>query len=142
MREDTTRKSRILIVLSSDSENLSLVKIFANLKKQGESVDIWRAKQNEQAIAPFLRILDYSKILDNMDQEKFSQYSVVICGRSCYEALPLSWVLSFPGIILADDTAMYDGKNVYGADHFGVRIYQAAGSRTVLHFVRPHGKFY
>lgn len=114
MREDTTRKSRILIVLSSDSENLSLVKIFANLKKQGESVDIWRAKQNEQAIAPFLRILDYSKILDNMDQEKFSQYSVVICGRSCYEALPLSWVLSFPGIILADDTAMYDGKNVYG----------------------------
>lgn len=106
---------KVLIALSSDAENLSLVRIYCALIEMGVSVDVWRAGQNATATKVFWNRLDTSSVVwDDMNETDLSQYNLLVCGRTCYEAMPLSLVLSYQGIILADDTAMYDGKNVYG----------------------------
>ncbi len=106
---------KVLIALSSDAENLSLVRIYCALKDKGVSADIWCAGQNTLSTKVFFDHLDpHTIVWEKMNEVDIAQYNIVLCGRTCYEAMPLSLVLSYQGIILADDTAMYDGKNVYG----------------------------
>jgi len=104
-----------LMLLSSDAENLSLVRTYLELTARGAGVDICFAGQNQQAVAPFMKHLrGNSSVFTEVTPALLSGYPVVICGRTCFEALSLRDVLSYRGIILADDTCMYDGRSVYG----------------------------
>ena len=54
------------------------------------------------------------KWINEVSQNVIIQYDFIICGRNCFDYLPADLLIDYPGIIFTDDTAFYEGRNVYG----------------------------
>lgn len=104
----------ILYILSSDAENLSLVLSYRQLLEKGYRIDCYAPHVDIVSLYPFTKNNISFKYIAKLHAEMLDKYSVIICGRNCFDAKDSELLINYKGIIIADDTCFYEGHSVFG----------------------------
>lgn len=105
---------RILYILSSDAENLSLVLSYQQLLEKEYWIDCYAPRVDAVSLYPFQKGNTSFKYITELHAEMLDEYSIIICGRNCFDAKDSELLINFKGIIIADDTCFYEGHSVFG----------------------------
>lgn len=101
-----------LFVLFSDNINLSLINLYNRMMNEGYKIDCYPVRKDSLSLHPF-EAVDVSW-LNEVSKSLLYDYDFIICGRNCFEYFSGEILVDYPGIIYTDDTAFYEGRNVYG----------------------------
>lgn len=101
-----------LFILYSDNVNLSLINLYNRMIDSGFEIHCLPLKKDSLSLHAFEK--SSVRWENNYQTGMLDQFDFVICGRNCFGVLPPEDLIDYKGIIYTDDTAFYEGRNVYG----------------------------